>query len=168
MRSLPTLLCLVALFAVAPSSPRAQDADHDDHDDHVTHVGEVELLHAWARATDEPLGAMFVEIINEGAEPVTLVGGSSDMAEEIAVHGAVMQDGVMTTEPLGPLRVAPNSRMEMAPDAVMLRLTGLQQTLEEGARFPVILLFEDGLSAEVSVMVEAADALEHSHAGHAH
>jgi copper(I)-binding protein len=65
------------------------------------------------------------------------------------------------------LPVAPETEMMLAPQGVALRLDGLSRDLAEGDSFNVTVSFAQS-DVALTVEVEAADATQHSHAGHAH
>lgn len=155
--------------------------EHDDHEDredhahseddegseHVSTMGEVRLLHGWTRATEADTALIFVEVVNEGENSVTLTGGRSDLAETASLVGFTLTDGDPSYVDLLALPVAPGTEMMLAPQGVALRLDGLSRDLAEGDSFEVTISFADN-DVVLTVEVEAADATQHSHAGHAH
>ena len=158
--------------AADPAAGRGQHAHqdagaHHDGDDHLTVLGDVRLLHAWTRATDDASALVFVEIENTGDAPVTLTGGASDLAEAATLVGFTNANGQPDYQPLPALPVAPGTEMVLAPQGVALQLDGLSRALAEGDRFEIVLTF-DNAEADLTVAVEAADATRHSHAGHMH
>lgn len=158
----PLLLAALAL-ALLPALAAAEEEDEG----HVAERGDIRVVHAWARATDGPEGVLFLEIESQGAAD-RLLGASSEAAAEIAVHGTVLEDGASTSRPLGPLDIPAGGRFALAPDAVFLKLTGLKEPLREGDHLDLELRFEQAGTLEVEAAVEAADARQHGHAGHAH
>ncbi|WP_412504322.1 copper chaperone PCu(A)C [Roseovarius sp. SYSU LYC5161] len=163
--------------AEAHSDDRDHEADHDDdhaaHEDesgdtdHLSTMGDLRLLHGWTRATTDDTALIFVEIKNTGETPVTLTGGAADLAESAALVGFTLEDGTPVYPELPALPVAPATEMVLAPQGVALRLDGLSRALAEGESFDVTLAFAEAEVA-VTVDVEAADASQHGHAGHAH
>lgn len=161
---------LAAGDGLAAETAETQDHDHDeDHadDDHLATVGDVRLLHGWTRATGDDTALIFVEIENSGEEPVTLTGGASDLAEAAALVGFTTVDGESAYKELPALPVAPGTEMVLAPKGVALRLDGLSRDLAKGDSFEVVLSFAHA-EVKLIVEVEAANATQHSHAGHAH
>lgn len=147
-----------------------QEHGHDDDpaaDDHLSTIGDVRLLHGWTRATGDDSALIFVEIENDGTTPVTLIGGASDLAEGAVLVGFTTVNGAPTYQELPALPVAPGTEMVLAPQGVALRLEGLSRDLDEGDSFEVIISFAEA-DVALSVEVEAANATQHSHAGHAH
>jgi hypothetical protein len=170
--------------ATDTAADHAQDDEHghdDDHahdeehvheevasdDDHLSTMGDVHLLHGWSRATSADSALVFVEIENAGSTPVTLTGGRAVLAQSATLVGFTLEDGTPTYSELPALPVAPGTEMVLAPQGVALRLDGLSRDLVEGDSFDVTLTFAKA-EVTLAVEVEAADATQHSHAGHAH
>jgi copper(I)-binding protein len=141
--------------------------DHDDHDDHLAVSEHLRVLHGWTRATDHDHARVFMEIENIGDEPVRITGGRSTVGEHTALVGFSLDGGEGRYQPLDAVPVMPGRMLELAPRALALDVDGLNRPLVEGASFPLVLTTDHG-DIEMSIAVEAADADQHSHAGHAH
>jgi copper(I)-binding protein len=140
---------------------------HDDHDDHAAGAGDLTITHPWARATAAGGTTMvFLEVVNEG-ETDTLEGAQAAIAEAITIVGFSMVDGRQSYEEVGPVEID-RGAFDFDPFGLALELSGLQQALNQGDRFPLVLDFANAGPVEVMVEVEAANATEHSHAGHSH
>lgn len=160
-------------FAFAALLPFAALADshgghasHDDHHDHSEHVAEadgVTLLHGWARATHSSEGFAFVEIRNTGTQHLHLIGAESSIAAQALLVGHSLNGWIDVPE----AEIAPGDQLDMAPDGLAIRLTGLTEELHENDVFQIHLLFEGG-ELEFDVLVEPANAAQHRHAGHQH
>lgn len=157
----PLLLPLLLLVSTPGFS---QDHAHDDHE---ASLGGVTVIHAWTRAAAPGEDAVvFFEIENAG-EPVMLTGAEATNAASVEVVGATMgADGAMTYQPIGEFQL-PGGEFDFDPNGLGLRLNGLTTELMQGDHFALHLLIGDG-ELEISVEVEAADAVAHSHAGHSH
>lgn len=155
----PFLLLLLVSTPLA-----AQDHGHDDHE---ASLGAVTVIHAWTRATGQGEDAVvFFEIENAG-EPVVLSGAEATNSASVEVVGATMgADGVMAYQPVGEFQL-PRGEFDFDPNGLGLRLNDLTTELKQGDHFPMHLLIGDG-ELEISVEVEASDAVAHSHAGHSH
>ncbi|WP_157772696.1 hypothetical protein [Pseudoponticoccus marisrubri] len=57
--------------------------------------------------------------------------------------------------------------LDLAPEGLAIRATGLSAAFDEGDTAEITLLTSAGDIA-LTVAVEAADARQHSHAGHSH
>jgi copper(I)-binding protein len=86
----------------------------------------------------------------------------------VEIHGAVLKDGELASQPLDTVEIPAGGEFVLEPGAVFLKLVGLKQPLQQGEEFEVELLFAEAGELDVYVLVEAADATQHSHAGHAH
>lgn len=157
------LLLTLTIIALTAGPAVAEDAD-----DHVSQTGDIRVIHAWARATDTDQGAIFMDIESLGGAGDRLTGAESEAAERIEIHGALLQDGVMTSQPLDTVEIPGGGEFVLEPGAVFLKLSGLKQPLVQGEEFEVELAFAQAGTLDVHVLVEAADATQHSHAGHAH
>ncbi|KAF0282838.1 copper chaperone PCu(A)C [Spiribacter roseus] len=159
------LISLALVSGLVGLSVHADEHGHED--DHLSTADDVRLLHGWTRATTADNALVFVEIENTGSTPVTLSGGAAELAESAALVGFTLTDGKPSYPELPGLPVAPGTQMVLAPQGVALRLDGLSRDLTEGDRFDLTLDFAE-TEAELTVEVEAADATQHGHAGHAH
>lgn len=161
-------LAVQPVFAGSDNQP-SQHVGHDDNmrDDHLSTSGNLRLLHGWTRATGDDTALIFVEIENAGTKPATLIGGASDIAQAAALVGFINVDGSPAYQVLPSLPIASGSEMVLAPQGVALRLDGLSRDLIEGESFDVVLFFAEA-DVVLTVKVEARNASQHSHAGHAH
>lgn len=158
-RFLPALLAVLASVAVAAAE------DHDDH--HVSELNGVRAVHAWTRATGGDTALVFVDIENGSDAIVLIEGGHSEDAATVELVGFRLKDGEPVYEPVGSVPVGPGNEMQLAPERLALRLSGLRQPLAEGGEFELEIVLDIG-EIDVHVAVEAADATQHSHAGHSH
>ena len=153
-------LLLGAVLIAAPAC--AED------DKHLVEVEGVEILHAWAQASDGPDGRVFVEIENEGDVPIVLLGGEApDVAGSVALMGASIKAGGAPS-PVAEMPIEPGNHIDLVPDGLYLALSDLKTPLTEGEEFEMHLLLEPHGEVEIHVEIEAANATQHSHAGHNH
>ena len=152
-----------AILLLLPASVAVAEEDED----HVAQKGDVKVVHAWSRATDADEGVVFMGIESLGGGD-RLTGAESEAAERVEIHGAVLKDGEMASQPLDAVEIPAGGEFVLESGAVFLKLLGLKQPLRQGEEFGVELLFAEAGELDVHVLVEAADATQHSHAGHAH
>ena len=152
--------CLLATAAMA-------DQNHDHQDAHVTERDGLRVVHAWSRASKGPDAVVFLEIENEGAAD-TLTGAAAKVALDIVIEGLRLEAGNLVGEPLGDVAIPAGGTFHFEPNVAQLRLVGLAHPLDEGDDYAIELVFADRGSIAVHVEVEAADATQHSHAGHSH
>ena len=157
MRALLTLpLIFVSSFALAEDSK------------HLSAKDGVEVLHAWVPATSHDHGRIYMEIANEGAADVVLVKASSDIADEIVLVALDYTADGAKEKALGAFPIKANAEIDLTPDGLFLEVDGLNKPLNEGDEFEIRLVFDPIGALDVHVEVEAADATQHSHAGHSH
>ena len=154
------LLALVLLLLpVLPAT--AEDEDH------VAQKGNIKVTHAWSRATTAAEGVVFMDIESLGSGD-RLTGAKSELAQAVEIHGAVLENGELTSRPLETIEISAGNEFVLEPEAAFLKLFGLKRPLVQGQEFEVELTFADAGALDVHVDVEAADAQQHSHAGHPH
>ncbi|MEM8788332.1 MAG: copper chaperone PCu(A)C [Pseudomonadota bacterium] len=140
---------------------------HDDHSDHLARLDGVEVLHAWTRATSDDSAAVYLEVRNESDAEIRISGGTTDMAASVEVFGASLTAGGDPVS-LDVFPVAAGAAFAFDPGGVFLHLDGLTERLEKGADFAIALSIEPLGTLDITVEVEAANATQHSHAGHNH
>lgn len=151
------------------------DHAHGDHDhqsdefaDHKAELGGVAIIHAWAQATDGDSARVFMEIENSGDAPVSLHGAEAHgMAETVTLMASPIKADA-APEAIGEIEIAPGTEMELVPTGLYLALDGLTEPLQQGDSFEMHVEIEPVGEIEIVVEVEAANAKQHSHAGHAH
>lgn len=136
-------------------------------DGHVATLGGLDAIHAWSRATTGDTAFVFVELRNDGDAPMTLIGGQTEVAEQVELVGFSNAGGQPGYVAMPMLPVAPGTEMDLAPEGAALRLGGLTGPLDVDAHFDLTLVFEEGTLA-ITVEVEPATATQSRHAGHAH
>ncbi|MEL7344051.1 MAG: copper chaperone PCu(A)C [Pseudomonadota bacterium] len=157
------LRTVVALsFMSIASAVTAEESDH------LATKGGIEILHAWTNATSGDHARVYMEISSEAEGDVVLIGGESAMAADVHMIGLTYgADGAIERE-IEQFPIKAGSEIDLTPDGLFLELHGLTQALAEGDDFELHLFFEPIGEIEVHVEVEAAGAVEHSHAGHNH
>lgn len=152
----------LSLIVVSPAL-----AEEHVHEDHTAALGAVTVTHAWVAAAGAGADAVvFFEIDNDGA-PVVLSGGEVENAAGVEIVGAAMgADGTLAYQPIVDFTI-PSGAFDFDPKGLGMRLNALTSALTEGEHFHMHLLL-GGDELEISVEVQAADAVAHSHAGHSH
>lgn len=156
-----------SLLAVLLTLPMAVPAIAQDHD-HEASAGNLTIVHPWARAASAGGETMvFFEIENAGAA-VDLTGAETAVATSVELVGAALgADANQTVQPVGAVSIA-SGDFVLEPNGLGFLLTGLTQDLVQGEDFELEVEFADGTHIHAHVEIEAADATQHSHAGHAH
>jgi copper(I)-binding protein len=125
---------------------------------HEYKVGSLEIVHPWSRAT--PKGAAvaggYMKIVNHGAVPDRLIGGSTTGADKFEIHEMTMNDGVMKMRPLSHgLEIKPGETVELKPGGYHLMFVGLKAPFEKGKRVKGTLRFEKAGTVDVEYAVTA-------------
>ncbi|MCF8481186.1 MAG: copper chaperone PCu(A)C [Rhodospirillum sp.] len=159
------------LFTASPLLAADPDHGHDHNaDGEVSHVFEqagLHVVHPWTRATSGRDALIFMDLENEGDAPITLLGAHAHWAESAEIVGFALENGEERYLPLPSIPVAPGHDLVLRPKEVALRLSGLSEALVKGQHLDLELQTSLG-ELEIDVMVEAADATNHGHAGHSH
>lgn len=156
-------LCLVAAHAASGVTGRASSVSGN----HKASIGQLILLHAWTAATDDENTFVYMDIDNGRSEQITLLGATSNIAEDVELVGFQLKSGSATYTSLPLLPIAAGAEMNLRPQAAAFRMNGLTTSLQEGDEFTLRISFDIGEVA-MMVQVEREGATEHSHAGHKH
>lgn len=143
------------------------DHAHDDLDAHAFEAAGVQVVHPWMNATSGSEALIFLELENTGAESVSLRGAEVPFAEEAMLVGFALEGGEGAYQPLPFVPVQPGRSLDLAPEGLAIRASGLTAAFDEGDTAEITLLTSAGEIA-LTVAVEAADARQHGHAGHNH
>ncbi len=115
----------------------------------------IEVKDVWLRhnpMADRP-SAIYLKIINNGAEPVSLVAASSPVAGRIMIHRSTREAGVVSMHSIETLMIAPGTRVEFLPGGSHLMVFDLAEDIEEGQEIPLILEFASGEMLQIDVLV---------------
>jgi len=164
-----TVSAAILLACLAVPAGFAQDTDHDHghEDQHVFEANGLEILHPWARAAgagEETF--VFFELHNEG-EADRLIGARSAAAEAIHIVGLTIGADGAAVQEVGEIDI-PQGEFAFDPGGLALELHGLTMAIEQGGHLDLVLEFANAGPVEIEVAVEAANANQHSHAGHSH
>ncbi|OJY28871.1 MAG: hypothetical protein BGP11_02025 [Rhodobacterales bacterium 65-51] len=123
-------------------------------------VGDIEIEHAWSRATiwaDRP-GVVYLSIRNTGSADDALIGVATPIAGMPMIHETVVNDGVASMPHAMSVPVPAGQTVELAPGGYHGMLMGLTQALEKGDSFPLTLTFQSAGEVTVTVDVLALGA----------
>lgn len=137
-------------------------------EDHLSEIGGVRVLHAWTNAGDGDAARVYMEIENEGDGPAELVAASAEGAETATFVASPIRAEGGVPETLDGILLPAGVAVALEPRGLYLLLQGVDAPREEGGEMEMTLTFEPQGEVEVHVLVEAADATQHSHAGHSH
>jgi hypothetical protein len=117
---------------------------------HSAEVEGVKIGHAWAPPAAGEGGAVYMPILNDRAEAVSLVSASTPVAERVRLRET---DGGEATF-YDSLKLAPGQPVSLAEWRIHLWMDGLSRDLEVGDKFPLTVTFEPGGSVELEIYVE--------------
>jgi copper(I)-binding protein len=119
-------------------------------------AGDIVVEKPWARATPKgaEVGGGFLTVLNKGAAPDRLIGGTADFAT-VEIHETTKsEDGVMQMRPLtAGLNIPAHGSVGLAPGGYHLMFTHLTHPLTKGQSFKASLSFEHAGSLEVEFKV---------------
>lgn len=121
----------------------------------------IAVTDVWARATPggAKTGAVYLTLVNHGAERDRLVGVATPVADEAQLHTETIENGIMKMRRLAEVEVKPGATTVLKPGASHVMLVGLKQPLTEGESFPLTLDFANAGKQEVQVKVAKVGAM---------
>ena len=123
-------------------------------------AGDILIEKPWARATPKgaEVGGAYMTILNKGATPDRLTGGSADFAT-VEVHETKSENGVMQMrEVAGGLAIPAHGSVGLAPAGYHLMFTHLAHPLAKGETVKATLEFEHAGPITVEFPVLGAGA----------
>jgi copper(I)-binding protein len=150
-------LALAAWSGTAAWFPRLAAAAASD----VT-AGALTIRHPWARATaaSAKAGALYLTVVNGGAEDDRLLGVSTEIAERCELHLSEMNGTVMSMRMVPDVAVPAGGSAVFAPQGAHIMLLGLAAQLKKGAHFPATLRFAKAGDVTVEVTVQGIADLQ--------
>jgi copper(I)-binding protein len=150
-------LACAACSGMAAWSPRPAAAAASD----VT-AGALTIRHPWARATaaSAKAGALYLTVVNGGAEDDRLLGVSTEIAERCELHLSEMNGTVMSMRMVPDVAVPAGGSAVFAPQGAHIMLLGLKAQLKKGAHFPATLRFAKAGDVTVEVTVQGIADLQ--------
>lgn len=98
-------------------------------------------------------GAVYLTLMNHGAESDTLTKVSTPSADMAMAHETTMTDGVMKMRELERLELKPHETAVLAPGGNHIMLVGLKAPLKEGEQISIVLTFEKAGDVTIDVPV---------------
>lgn len=117
---------------------------------HSYKIGDIAIGHAWAPPTTDTEAAVYMPLLNQGAEADRLVGASSPVAAEVRFRKT--KDG--ETEWLDAIDLPPGKPVSLAEWREHLWLVGLKRPLQAGDWFDLTLDFANAGTVDIRVLVE--------------
>ena len=112
-----------------------------------------------------PTGAAFMHIKNTGGESDRLLKATSDIAARVELHTHFdAGDGVMQMiEVEEGFEIAPGATYMLKRGGAHVMFMGLNQTLDQGSKITVTLIFEKAGAIELTIPVDNERQPEHGH-----
>lgn len=117
---------------------------------HSAEVDGIKIGHAWAPPAEGDGAAVYMPILNDRDDSVSLVSASTPVAERVRLRETDEGEVTFYTS----LKLAPGQPVSLADWRVHLWLDGLNRQLEVGDTFPLTVTFEPGGSVELEIYVE--------------
>lgn len=130
--------------------------------------GALEMQDVWVRAL--PPGqtntAGYATVINNGDAPVILVGGRSEIADQVEIHTTREVDGLRRMEQLAEVVIPAGQSVTFAPGGMHLMLLGLERMPSEGEKVLLCLSLKSTEELCASADVFKSRGAAHSHEHH--
>lgn len=132
---------------------------------HEVKEGAIKIEHPRAAPTPTgaKTGAAYMQIVNNGKEPVEIKALSSTVAEKVEVHTVTMTGDIMRMRPVAlPLTIAPGETLKLLKDRHVM-LIGLKKPLVEEDMVPFKIEFANGKAMEFDLYVEGDSESHDAH-----
>lgn len=118
-------------------------------------AGGLVFSQAWARATVNNAGAAAIYGLfdNQGNQPLTIRGITTDVAGKAMLHHSTLEDGMIRMLAVDELTVAPGEIVELKPGGLHIMLTELRQSLDETDLFYISIVTRQGKRTRAEVRV---------------
>ena len=165
MGSIRLLIATVATvgFLTSPVSAHEHGHAHGEH----KHEHNMEGLHIkapWIRSTAPgvPSSAAYFIIKNNTDKDISLTAAKSDIAERVEIHEHSMKDGLMKMQQVNGIVIPKQSSTEFKPGGYHVMFMGLKDSVKEGQKVSIILVFDDGSEQRIQAVAKKK-ATDHSH-----
>ena len=160
----PTLVLSACALLIAAEMPASAQSHRT-----IYRAGSLVIETPWSRATPggAKVGGGYMRIVNRGAEPDRLIGGTVTVAARVEVHESSTVDGVARMRPVeGGVLIRPGETVELKPGGLHAMLVDLRRSLKEGETIKGTLVFEKAGTVAIEYRVAGIGA--HSAGGHHH
>ena len=152
---------LVYLFSLLIVAGSANAHEHGHAKDMVDGLA---IENAWSRTV--PVAGMnaagYMEIKNEGDEPVTLTAFTTEAADETSLHETVKEGDTVSMQALPEgITIPPKQSVSLSPGGLHLMFLGIKKPFSEGEDIPVTLVFDSGTQISTSLKVKPLGDAEH-------
>lgn len=116
----------------------------------------IAITEGWARPSNTGTGAAFMKIKNNGKEAINIISATSDIAENVEIHGHNMDDnGVMRMYKLDKLTIKAGETAILEPGENHIMFFNLKNPLKSGDKFNVTAKLDNGAEIIAAITVKA-------------
>jgi copper(I)-binding protein len=109
---------------------------------------------AWARpGLAAYMSAAYMVITNEGRTADRLVAAETGVAWTVEIHQTIVEGGMARMQKVSGIEIPPGATIELKPGGYHIMLIGLRRNLEEGEKFPIVLVFKEAGRIRVTAEV---------------
>lgn len=138
-----TPFLFLLLFAVIFAGTSVSANEGRDRVFQVTHINNIEILQPYGHPSLEGRnGAVFMEIHNLSTEDDSIIAARTKIAGKVELHTHKMAEGIMQMRPVPSIDIPAGGKVSLEPMGLHVMLIGLQEKLETGDSFPLVLEFE--------------------------
>ena len=118
-------------------------------------TGAITAHNAYAYATSQVQknGAVFMEIVNGGAQIDRVTSATSDVAARVELHTHIMDGDIMMMREVERYELPAGETVTLEPMGHHIMLMGLKQRLEDGQHFPLTLTLETGAPITIDIEI---------------
>ncbi len=128
----------------------------------AAHAGDITVKDVYARTANQKTGGAFMVIENAGDADDTLVEARSDVSRKVELHTHVMEDGVAKMRQVeGGIPVPAHGEALLQRGGYHVMFMGIEKPFEQGAHFPLTLVFEKAGEVTVDAVVDNERKPEH-------
>lgn len=130
----------------------------------------ISKAYAFATATTQRNGAVFLTIDNNLGHDDRLVSAASNVAETVELHVSTQENGVIAMREIEGLDIKTGESIMLSPTGNHIMLMGLKAPLAEDSAFLTTLTFEKSppLTIQVDVIAAGTAPAEHAPTEHDH
>jgi len=121
----------------------------------IVNAADISISDARARAVPPgaDISAAFMNVKNNAATDLAILGADSSVAESVELHSNSMADGKMKMRRIDQIELAANSEVALQPGGLHIMLIGLRRPLVEGETIELTLNLSNNTSELLQIPV---------------
>ena len=121
----------------------------------AAYAGDITINDPYARTANQKNGAAFMIITNTGEADDVLIEARADVSRKVELHTHVIEDGVARMRQVeGGIPVPADGQARLERGGYHVMFMGIEKPFEQGADFPLTLVFENAGEIVVDVVVD--------------